>query len=110
MEYNNKHQEIEWQQPAFLNQEERNNPFLVIHDFFDSSYLFHVREVWWNYLYYAFSSQEADGLPAFTRADLLCIHKAILKLIEAASLIDKLNLQDNIKEIIENNPVHNPDG
>jgi len=85
--------------PAYLNQEETENPFLAGHHLADSSSLFTVRKVWWDMMYYAFSSSEADGLPSFTRAELLFVHKAIMKLIEASFLIEKWRLDLKIEEI-----------
>jgi len=84
---------------AFLNLTELNNPFLVIDYFFDSSYLFTVREMWWDMLYYAFSSEEANGLPADKRAEILYLHKATLKIIEANFIINQWKLQDKMEEI-----------
>ncbi len=85
--------------PAFLDFQEIDNPFLVIDDFFDSSCLFSARQAWWDLLYYAFSSEESNGLPAANRAELLFLHKAIGKLVEAACLINKWELQDKIHQI-----------
>lgn len=84
---------------SLLSLEEIENPFLVIHDLMDSSELSEIRDTWWNILYYAFSSAEADGLRASTRAEYLFIHKAILKLAEAASIIAPWNLQDKMDRI-----------
>ena len=91
--------EMVLEEPAFLNQEEVENPFLVIHTLTDYCSLFDIREAWWDILYYMIASKELNGLDAAKRAQYLFIHKAMLKLAESAFLIDRLSLHSKMEQI-----------
>jgi len=81
-------------QSSVLLPEEVLKPFDVIHAIMDS---FSIRELHcglWDLLYYSTASSESDGLPAPVRAGYLNLYKAMLRLTEAASLIDQYRLYE----------------
>ena len=99
MEISRDDKEVVLEQPAFLSQEETENPFLVIHNLVDYCSLFDIREAWWDILYYMIASKEVDGLDAATRAQYLFIHKAMLKLAESAFLIERFSLHSKMEQL-----------
>jgi len=99
MEIIREYQEKPFGYPAFLNQEETENPFLVLHNVADNCSLFDMRQAWWDILYYMIASKELDGLNAATRARYLFVLKSMLKLTEAAFLLERWELYKKIDQI-----------
>ena len=93
------YQEKPFEYPAFLSQEEVENPFLVIHKLVDNCSLFDIRKAWWDILYYMIASKELDGMDAATRAQYLFVHKSMLTLTEAAFILERWGLHKKIDQI-----------
>ncbi len=99
MEVSRECREMPREYAAFLNQEETENPFLVSHNIADNCSLFEMRKVWWDILYYLMASRELDGVNAATRAQYLFVLKSMLKLTEAAFLMERWELYKKIDQI-----------
>jgi hypothetical protein len=81
-------------QPSVLLPEEVLKPFDVLHTIMDSFSVRELHDGLWDLLYYTTASSEADGLPAPVRARYLNLYKDMLRLTEAASLIDQYRLYE----------------
>jgi hypothetical protein len=84
--------------PAFLDTGDIENPFLVIQDVVSGDHLYNIRQNLWELFYYALSSPAVDGFPATTRAKFLSLYRDMIRLTEAAFLIEQRGLQDNAAE------------
>jgi hypothetical protein len=74
--------------PRKLSEEEIDDPYLVIHQFFDYSDLPNIREYLWEWLKTTVSGTfSTELLKKYKRHDMIYFYEHIEKLIEAAHLI-----------------------
>lgn len=69
--------------------EEAGKPFDILHGILDSYSASDLQDGLWELLYYAMASSSMDGLPSHARARYLDLYRALLRLTEAAALIDQ---------------------
>ncbi|OQP50695.1 hypothetical protein A4H97_02315 [Niastella yeongjuensis] len=74
-------------QPLRLTDEERNNPFLVFQDFFESFHLNDVREQLWNWLIEVVSSPNSISSEPLERSNHFYLYEKIEAVIEACYII-----------------------
>lgn len=82
----NKHPDW-YNQPLRLNNDERQNPRLVIENFFESYHLQEVREILWNWMVEIVSSSRSIAQEGKQRNDHIYFYEKIEALVEAAFLI-----------------------
>lgn len=72
-----------YNQPLRLNEEERQNPVLVINDFFESYHLNDVRDILWNWTVEVLSSPGNISSEALERSNHIYFYEKMEMLIEA---------------------------
>ena len=98
--------------PIRLDEEEINDPHLVISRFFDYASLPHIREYLWHWLKITVSGTFSDKImDKRQRYDLVYLYEHIEKLIEAAHLMHlrQLELKTTCKQIEENEEESKPE-
>jgi len=86
-----------YDEPAYLDEEQREDPFSVIEFFCNDRPLYLVRKDLWELLYAAISSEETAEDSPLERADMMFSYKILLELIEAIYLIYKMKSRNKIK-------------
>lgn len=76
-------------QPLRLTEEERQDPYIVLEDFFSNFHLQDMREVLWDWLVAAMSSESCQYNTGFARSNLVFVYEKIELLVEAAYGIHK---------------------
>lgn len=76
-------------QPLRLNEEERQNPRIIIEQFFESYHLQEVREILWNWVVEIVSSSRSIAQEGIQRNDHIYFYEKIESLVEAAFLINQ---------------------
>lgn len=80
----NSNNRAEWEnRPMRLNEEETKNPYSVVEDFFSCFHLQDVREVLWDWLVAALSSESGAYNTGYARSNLFFVHEKFELLIEA---------------------------
>lgn len=79
-----------YNQPIWLTEEEKQNPMLVIKQFFDDVKLIEVRTHLYNLLEVAITKNDTIYDDAKERDAVLCFVKQLEKLVEAANCILKI--------------------
>jgi hypothetical protein len=84
----NKHPQW-YNQPLRLSETEKNNPFLVIDDFFQCYHLNEVREMLWNWLVEVLSSAHGISCDPHERNNQIYFYEKLEALVEAARVMQK---------------------
>jgi len=84
----NTHSQLE-NQPLRLSEEEKQNPYCVLEDFFSCFHLQDIREILWDWLVAAISSESGQYSTGYARSNLVFVYEKIELLIEAAHGIHK---------------------
>jgi hypothetical protein len=71
-------------QPLRLSDEERQNLYGVLEDFFSSFHLQDIREIMWDWLVAALSSESGAYDSGYARSNLIFVFERLEMLIEAA--------------------------
>jgi hypothetical protein len=82
-----------YNQPLRLTEEERNNPLLVIKDFFECYHLNDVRDLFWKWLVEVLSSSGSISSEALERGNHIFFYEKLEALIEACYLLRKQALE-----------------
>src|SRR5687768_13706008 len=77
--------------PVRLTEAEKQNPHLVLQDFFSCFHLHDTREILWEWLSAALSTESGEYDTGYSRGKLLFVYEKLELLIEAAYQIDKRN-------------------
>jgi len=85
-------------QPLRLNDEERQHPDGVLEEFFSCFHLQDMREILWDWLVAALSSESGMYGTGFARSNLIFVYEKLELLIEAAHLIHKRRKNRKEKE------------
>jgi hypothetical protein len=85
-----------YNQPLRLNEEERQNPKLVIDDFFESYHLNDAREILWNWTVEVVSSPGSISSEALERSNHIYFYEKLEALIEACYV-----MKDQINELLK---------
>jgi hypothetical protein len=72
-----------------LTEEERQNPYLVLEEFYSSFHLVDIRAILWDWLVAALSSESGAYLNGYARSNLIFVYEKLEMLIEAANEINK---------------------
>src|SRR5579872_4643380 len=86
-----------WNDPAYLDEKQREDPFSVLDFFCNDRSLYETRKDIWNLLYAALSSEETADYSPLERANMLFDYKTLIELVEAVYLIYKLKSRKQIK-------------
>ena len=84
----NKHPDW-YNQPLRLSEEERENPRLIIENFFESYHLQEVREILWNWMVEIVSSSRSIAQEGKQRNDHIYFYEKIETLVEAVYLMNQ---------------------
>lgn len=87
-------------QPLRLNEEERQNPMLVIDEFFECYHLNDAREILWKWTVEIVSSPGSISSEALERSNHIYFYEKIEALIEASYI-----LKNQLLEKMKNEPV-----
>lgn len=82
MRTSNRHPEWE-NRPMRMNEEETKNPHSVVEDFFSCFHLRDVREILWDWLVAALSSESGAYNTGYARSNLFFVYEKFELLIEA---------------------------
>jgi hypothetical protein len=93
--------------PAYLDDEQKENPFSVIEFFCEGRPLYLARKDLWELLYAAMSSEQTAEYSPLERADMMYAYKTLLELIEAVYVVYKMKSRNKIKVLfIDKMPNH----
>jgi hypothetical protein len=84
-------------QPLRLTEEERQNPLLVINDFFESYHLQDVRDIFWKWIVEVISSSGSISSEPLERSNHFYFYEKIEALIEACYVL-KNQLPDQLNQ------------
>lgn len=76
-------------QPIRLTDEEKQNPHLVLDDFFSCFHLHESREILWDWLVAALSSESGAFGTGYARSNLFFVYENMERLIEATHAIHR---------------------
>lgn len=76
-----------YNQPLRLTEEERQNPLLVINDFFESYHLQDVREILWNWIVEIISSSGSISSEPLERSNHIYFYEKMEALLEACYIL-----------------------
>lgn len=93
-----------YNQPLRLNEEERQNPMLVIVEFFECYHLNDARDVLWNWTVEIVSSSGSISSEALERSNHIYFYEKIEALIEACYILKNKMLEQEKKEEKANSP------
>lgn len=93
-----------YNEPLRLNEEERQDPLLVLTDFFESYHLQDVRDILWKWTVEVISSQGSISREGLERSNHLYFYEKIEALIEASYML-RNQLQDQLKQRAALTPV-----
>jgi hypothetical protein len=85
-------------QPLRLTEEERQNPYLVLKDFFECYHLNDVRDITWKWTVEVLSSSGSISSEALERCNHIYFYEKIEALIEACYLMQK-QMQEKLMNI-----------
>jgi hypothetical protein len=88
MRTNNFHHQFA-NQPLRLNEEEKQNPYLVLDDFYSFFHLQDIREILWEWLVAAMSTDCGKYSTGYDRSNLIFVYEKLELLLEATSSIHK---------------------
>jgi hypothetical protein len=88
-----------YNQPLRLNEEERQNPLIVINEFFQCYHLNDVRDILWNWVVEVLSSSGSISSEALERCNHIYFYEKIEMLIEAI-LVLKNNFYEQLQAAI----------
>jgi len=82
----------------YLNKDEISDPFLAIKEFFSTAHLPEVREMLWLSLKtnVTGSFPQGDALTSKERYDIILLHEQIIRLVEAAYLLNERRISENV--------------
>jgi hypothetical protein len=86
-----------YNQPLRLNEEERQNPKLVIDDFFECYHLNDAREILWKWMVEVVSSSGSISSEALERSNHIYFYEKIEALIEACYMLMS-QIQEQLKK------------
>lgn len=93
-------------QPLRLTEEQRQNPLLVIKDFFECYHLSDFRGIIWNWMVEVITSEGSISIEALERSNHIYFYEKIELLVEACYII-----RDQVqKELLKIEPVTQPTG
>lgn len=84
----NRHPQWE-KQPQRLSEEERQNPYLLLEDFYSCFHVVDIREIMWDWLVAALSSESGAYTTGRARSNLIFVYEKLESLIEATNEINK---------------------
>jgi hypothetical protein len=76
-------------QPLRLTEEEKQNPYVVVEEFYTCFHLQDMREILWDWLVAALSCEHSAYNTGYARSNLIFIYEKLESLIEASSEINK---------------------
>lgn len=76
-------------QPLRLTEEERQDPYIVLDDFFSNFHLQDIREILWDWLVAAMSAESSAYNTGYARSNLVFVYEKLELFIEAANVINK---------------------
>jgi hypothetical protein len=76
-------------QPLRLTEEERQDPYSVLDDFFSCFHLQDMREMLWDWLVAAMSSESGQYSTGYARSNLVFVYEKLELFIEAVQVINK---------------------
>lgn len=97
MQHFNTHHHWE-NRPLRLSEEERRNPYGVLEDFFSNFHLQDVREMLWEWLVAALSSESGNYESGHARSNLIYVYEKLELLIEAAHGLHRRRKAKRLKE------------
>lgn len=78
-----------YNQPLRLNEDQRQNPILILDDFFECYHLNEVRELLWNWFVEVMSSPHGISIDPHERNNHIYFYEKIEALVEASFIIKK---------------------
>lgn len=83
----------------YLNKEEIADPLLAIKEFFSTAHLPEVREMLWLSLKtnVTGSFPQGDALTPQERCDIILLYEQLIRLVEAAHLLNEKRVLENVK-------------
>jgi hypothetical protein len=76
-------------QPLRLTEEERQDPYSVLDDFYSCFHLQDIREVLWDWLVAAMSAESSAYNTGYARSNLVFVYEKLELFIEAVQVINK---------------------
>ena len=76
-------------QPLRLTEEERQDPYIVLDDFFSNFHLQDVREMLWDWFVAAMSAESSAYNTGYARSNLVFVYEKLELFIEAVQIINK---------------------
>ena len=76
-------------QPLRLTEEERQDPYIVLDDFFSNFHLQDMREMLWDWFVAAMSSESSAYNTGYARSNLVFVYEKLELFIEAVQVINK---------------------
>lgn len=77
--------------PVCLTETERQNPHIVLEDFFSCFHLQDIHEMLWDWLVAALSSESGAYGSGHARSNLIYVYEKIMLLMQAANAINRRN-------------------
>lgn len=88
--------------PVGLTEQERQNPHIVLADFFSSFHLQDIHEMLWDWLVAALSSESGAYSSGHARSNLIYVYEKVMLLMQAANSINRRNKKkqrrDDVKQ------------
>lgn len=72
-----------------LSEEEKQNPYLVLDDFYSFFHLQDIREILWEWLVAAMSTESGQYSTGYARSNLIFVYERVELLLEATYNINK---------------------
>jgi hypothetical protein len=76
-------------QPLRLTEEERQDPYIVLEDFFSNFHLQDMREMLWDWLVAAMSAESSAYNTGYARSNLVFVYEKLELFVEAVQVIYK---------------------
>lgn len=76
-------------QPLRLTEEEKQDPYIVLEDFFSNFHLQDMREMLWDWLVAAISAESGAYNTGYARSNLVFVYEKLELFIEAVQVINK---------------------
>ncbi len=76
-------------QPLRLTEEEKQDPYIVLDDFFSNFHLQDVREMLWDWFVAAMSAESSAYNTGYARSNLVFVYEKLELFIEAVQVINK---------------------
>jgi len=103
----NKHPAWE-NQPLRLTDEERKNPYIVVEEFYTCFHLQDMREILWEWLVAALSSESINYNTAYSRSNLIFVYEKLESFMEATYVLNKRRNKKKKRNRQEGKPWDNP--